>query len=259
MMPKMDGVEAMQKLRKRGYEGIIVMFTANALIGNAEMFLGNGFDAFISKPIDTQELDDILMKFIHGRTPVGQLVKKMTALDVMRGMTRFDNQLDVYLKILRAFITSLRTALDEIKVVTKESLESYKITVHGIKGASFDIYANALGEMAKALEHASESGDFAFVEAHHAALLEAGYAIIADYESIAEHLAPPKPKKDKPDAELLSALREACDAFDVRVVDDIMAQLGMYKYEQDDALIDELFQHGEAMNYECMVELIDNR
>ena len=64
MMPQMDGIESTQQLRALGYTGIIVALTANALVGNEDMFLNNGFDGFISKPIDTRHLDRLLHKFI---------------------------------------------------------------------------------------------------------------------------------------------------------------------------------------------------
>jgi len=67
MMPQMDGIEATHELRALGYTGIIVALTANALVGNEEMFLHNGFDGFISKPIDTRHLDNLLNKFIRDK------------------------------------------------------------------------------------------------------------------------------------------------------------------------------------------------
>jgi CheY-like chemotaxis protein len=61
MMPEMDGVETTRKLREQGFTGTIVALTANAMAGNAEMFLQNGFDSFLAKPIDAAELGDVLM------------------------------------------------------------------------------------------------------------------------------------------------------------------------------------------------------
>jgi len=65
MMPEMDGIEATQRLRALGYGGAIVALTANALVGNDEMFLQNGFDGFVSKPIDAHHLDAVLNTFIR--------------------------------------------------------------------------------------------------------------------------------------------------------------------------------------------------
>jgi CheY-like chemotaxis protein len=65
MMPMMDGIETTKKLRALGYNGTIIAFTANALVGNAEMFRRNGFDDFISKPIDQRLLNVMLNMYIR--------------------------------------------------------------------------------------------------------------------------------------------------------------------------------------------------
>jgi signal transduction histidine kinase/CheY-like chemotaxis protein len=67
MMPKMDGIETVKNMREAGYTHSIVALTANALIGHAEMFLQNGFDGFISKPIDSRELNTVLIDFIKNK------------------------------------------------------------------------------------------------------------------------------------------------------------------------------------------------
>jgi len=66
-MPKMDGIETTEKLRELGYKGVMVALTANALIGNDEMFSQHGFDGFISKPIDVRHLNAALNKFVRDR------------------------------------------------------------------------------------------------------------------------------------------------------------------------------------------------
>ncbi len=72
MMPEMDGIETLKRLRKN-YERknygsrnrtIIVAFTANAVSGAREMFLNAGFDEFISKPIELFELNRVLKKVL---------------------------------------------------------------------------------------------------------------------------------------------------------------------------------------------------
>ena len=66
----MDGVEAIQYIRALGggdpyYNELpIVALTANAVSGMKEMFLGSGFNDFMSKPIDTVKLNSVLEKWI---------------------------------------------------------------------------------------------------------------------------------------------------------------------------------------------------
>jgi len=69
MMPEMDGVEAVKRIRGLDSEYArtitIIALTANALVGNEEMFLENGFQAFLSKPINTIKLDEIINEWIR--------------------------------------------------------------------------------------------------------------------------------------------------------------------------------------------------
>jgi CheY-like chemotaxis protein len=65
MMPEMDGMEAVKIIRDLGYTRPIAALTANA--ATADIYLANGFDAFIPKPIDTKLLNDLLNKFIRDK------------------------------------------------------------------------------------------------------------------------------------------------------------------------------------------------
>jgi signal transduction histidine kinase/FixJ family two-component response regulator len=69
MMPKMDGMEATRIIRSMGYERPIVALTANAVVGQADIFLKNGFDDFISKPLDIRLLNAVLNKLIRDKQP----------------------------------------------------------------------------------------------------------------------------------------------------------------------------------------------
>ncbi len=66
MMPVMDGVEAMNKIREvpGGKETPIIALTANAMSGVADTYRELGFDDYLAKPIEAKELDKILMKYL---------------------------------------------------------------------------------------------------------------------------------------------------------------------------------------------------
>ena len=67
MMPEMDGIETLHVLKKLdGYElPPIIALTANAITGMKEMYLNEGFDDYLSKPINTNELDRIINRFFN--------------------------------------------------------------------------------------------------------------------------------------------------------------------------------------------------
>ena len=69
MMPGMDGVEATRIIRSMGYDHPIVALTANALKDSEEMFMNNGFSGFISKPIDINQMDAYITRFIRDKQP----------------------------------------------------------------------------------------------------------------------------------------------------------------------------------------------
>ena len=68
MMPGMDGIEAMKRLkemsRKKGRKTVIVALTANAVSGAKEMFMSEGFDGFIAKPIETGEFERVMRRVL---------------------------------------------------------------------------------------------------------------------------------------------------------------------------------------------------
>ena len=68
MMPKMDGVEVLRVLRKLDtYYEIppVVALTANAISGMKERYLKEGFNEYLSKPINVKELNYIITKYIE--------------------------------------------------------------------------------------------------------------------------------------------------------------------------------------------------
>jgi CheY-like chemotaxis protein len=65
MMPVIDGMETVKIIRDLGYTRPIVAFTASEMA--ADIYLANGFDGLITKPIDMQQLNDLLNKFIRDK------------------------------------------------------------------------------------------------------------------------------------------------------------------------------------------------
>ncbi len=66
MMPEMDGLEATREIRRiipKAMQPVIIAVTANALKGDRELCLDAGMNDYISKPINTQELRDLLIMY----------------------------------------------------------------------------------------------------------------------------------------------------------------------------------------------------
>jgi CheY-like chemotaxis protein len=67
MMPEMDGIEAAKNIRGLGYAHPVIALTANTEEGQADVFLADGFDDFVSKPVDMRTLDAVLNKYIRDK------------------------------------------------------------------------------------------------------------------------------------------------------------------------------------------------
>lgn len=69
MMPEMDGIQTLHAIREKQLcEGVpIIMLTANAIVGDREKYIREGFDDFISKPIIPEKLDEMILKYLPAK------------------------------------------------------------------------------------------------------------------------------------------------------------------------------------------------
>jgi CheY-like chemotaxis protein len=72
MMPGIDGMEATRLIRAIDTEYAkkvpIIALTANAVAGNEQMFLSNGFSAFLTKPINVMLLDSVVQRWVRDKS-----------------------------------------------------------------------------------------------------------------------------------------------------------------------------------------------
>jgi len=226
MMPKLDGIETTKILRDMGYKNAIIALTANALVGRAEMFIKNGFDGFISKPIDSRELNHILNEFIRNKKPI-ELVKaarREQQKKLANSGSENQNTLNsgVNSAMAELFILDAESALNTLENLYKkindlgnEDISSYIITVHGMKSALANLGEKKLSDIALNLELAGENRNLA-------ELVKLTPAFIASLRSTIEKYKP-KGKNDITDIdsadldylrEKLNIIKKACEAFE---------------------------------------------
>ena len=157
MMPELDGFEATKILRERGYNEPIVAFTANAVIGQADEFLKNGFDGFISKPIRAAHLNTILNKFVRDKQSdeTLQRAKENTVLKPDSTIiTNYLEENEVSVKLRRDFLRTKRNALREIdECLEKSDIKTAHRLAHNLKGLAGLIGEHTLLSLAQSLEN----------------------------------------------------------------------------------------------------------
>jgi two-component system cell cycle response regulator DivK len=68
-LPDLDGVQALHRLRANARTATIpvLALTAQAMRGDRERFLAEGFDGYVSKPVNVRELIEIVAQHCEGR------------------------------------------------------------------------------------------------------------------------------------------------------------------------------------------------
>jgi len=181
-MPDMDGVEATKIIRslnkKDPYFGNvpIIAFTANAVTGYIDMFLENGFNDFMSKPIDTIVLNTLLEKWIPKskqkglytgtNIPEKQEVPdlKIEGLDTIKGIKMSGGNIAYYFETLTMFLEDCKSRIKQIQKSLADNNDSLYIThVHALKSASANIGSDSISEAARLLEMAGIKGDRQYI------------------------------------------------------------------------------------------------
>ena len=293
MMPGMDGIETVKHIRGAGYREPIVALTANAVGGQAEIFLQNGFNDFIAKPIDMRQLNVIMNTYVRDKQPqeVIDEARRQTqnapkfparqeqpesekpaaeqiasdsifsgveidGLNIINGIKRFNGNEKIYFDVLRSYTASVRAMLDNIEIFNEENLSDYIIKVHGIKGTSFDIFAEQISKEAKDLEEAGKAGDLEYIKKNHSSFMENARNLVSNINEMISNIDSDsdKPLKDKPDTKILQKLIKACDDFDMDEADNAMAELEKFKYESDNDLILWLRDAVDMMQFKEIVQ-----
>ena len=245
MMPQMDGIEATKLIREMGSENPhyaelpIIALTANAISGTKEMFLSNGFNDFLSKPIDTIKLNAVLAKWLPKEKQEKQDAKatdddgleeagiKIVGVDIKQGILLTGGTLKGYMQILAIFLKDGLQKIGEIrKCLETGNYPLYVTYVHALKSALASIGASELSESAKALELAGKQKDFAFIASNNSQFLIDFEVILSDIEMV---LANGKEKEKTVDFKLLrkelESLKEALESLDFAATDKIVDRL----------------------------------
>ncbi|MCL2088609.1 MAG: ATP-binding protein [Oscillospiraceae bacterium] len=153
MMPEMDGIEAVKLIREMGYNRTIVALTANVIIGQSEVFLQNGFDGFLPKPIDSRQLNTILNEYIRDKHPDKKTVKRPKAASVLPDVKA------VFIKDAKNTVEIISRVYDGVIAGGESEIKQYITAVHGIKNALAVINESRLSSLAYKLEQAAISRD----------------------------------------------------------------------------------------------------
>ena len=227
MMPRMDGIETTQKIRESGYRGVIVVLTANALVGNDRMFAENGFDGFISKPIDARQLDTMLNRHIRDRYPEESLRYKQETIRVdIPGVD--DKLLQIFSGDAERSIYTLREA------AANSDIKLYTTTVHAMKSALANVGEMETSRLAAALEIAGQKGDKNYISANTEGFIKALEIVVNKFKPLIQEAQDTDNDEDTPYlTEQLRIIESACTGYDEKTAYEAFDRLKEKSWRQE--------------------------
>lgn len=239
MMPDMDGVETTRIIREEcgenGNTPIVIALTANAMAGVREMFLANGFQDFLAKPVDRVPMYRMLDKWIPDRrrsfedeaetagakeAPVSSedfsdIVPE--SVDGKKAAEYHTGSAQDYLELLELFyMDGLKKTKYLAGLLENGDMKNYRIEVHALKSASANLGAMELSARAREHEEAAAREDTAFIGEHYQELMSAYKKLLGEIKAVLEKKKKLTQEQDagKPpigSEELENGLREALE------------------------------------------------
>ncbi len=278
MMPEVDGVECTHIIRRvlPGYNDVpIIALTANAVGGAKEMFLKEGMNDFVAKPIEVKDIVSKLRKWLPQDKimPADKKCSDETAektnkksldiegLDTKSALTLIGNE-ELFFTILKEYYTSIDKKANTIIAHQKaERWRDYTIEVHSLKSTSKQIGANKVSALAAELERAGNEGNYSLIN-------EKTGEMISEFQRYKEILAPVFPDvqisaevKTANNGEiksLLDEMKEALDNFDTLQIDDVIEKMSGYKYpETQTGYFEKLKQAAEISDLDECLKIVD--
>ncbi len=211
MMPEMDGIETLKRAKamtdSKCLETPFIVLTANAILGVREMYLNEGFNDYLSKPIDGMALEALLQQYIPEElieqaadedeqeeqqesgvqetapkeqqdSAAEETVQQENSdigkyLDLSIGMQYSAGSEEMYRQFLAMYCSMKEERTEKITGSFQEKdWKNYTVYVHALKSTSLSIGGKELSELAAKLEQAGKNEEIDFILENHEKVME---------------------------------------------------------------------------------------
>ncbi|SCZ77466.1 Signal transduction histidine kinase [Pseudobutyrivibrio xylanivorans] len=258
-MPEMDGVETFKRMKvlngNKNKNTPVIALTANAVSGAKQEYQEIGFNDYLAKPVNTNELERMIEHYLpqekiesvsidHGEDfctaadvgiPEDSFLKDLKEVDLNEAIINCGGP-EVLENVVKDFLVSLDSKADAIEGYLNDGdIRNYTVFVHALKSSARLIGAMELSKMAAELEQEGNDGNLIALHQRTPELLE-------KYRSYKENLKAAleeESDEDKPEIseeELKRAfkdIKELAEAYNYDAIDYILSMLGDYKIPED--------------------------
>lgn len=214
MMPEPDGIEALHIIREDeaslNRDTKAVVLTANAVAGSRKMYIKAGFDDYLTKPLDSNVLEEIVRKMLpedkvieakakaapdnDNEESAGTLRSRLSAIEGFNyntALTYCGGEEDLLMEIIGDIVKECPARVERMKrSLESKDIKAYKIDAHSIKSSMATIGLNEFSERAKKHEFAARDGNIDYINGD-------ADAFINDYKELCERLKNCEPDKEE--------------------------------------------------------------
>lgn len=285
MMPEMDGVETTRVIRRLlGDNGQvpIIALTANAVEGTAQMFIDEGMNDFVTKPIEMRVILAKLRKWLPPEKIEKNRNKKMDAvlqgankegkpyqmstdisiagLDVKKAMEFLGNE-ELFWSVLKEYYRVIdKKSMMISEYEQKEMWKEYTVEVHALKSASRQIGALELAQVAEQMEAAGNAENAALIHKITPGMLEEYTfykGILAPYFVKEKEAQSGRAAEASEMSELFGQMKEAMENLDMDAMEKVIKDMSQYSYSDEQYSIFEKLKNAvEDIDTEKCEEII---
>lgn len=187
-MPNMDGIECLHELRSMdtpNNDTPVIVLTANAISGMREVYLTEGFDDYLSKPIEVKYLEESIRKYASDwlvetvkdnktesvikenelKSSQISLQEKYPELNVNLGLMYCMDDEDFYQEMIKEYAGAAKSNILK-EYLASENYSDFVTYVHAVKSTSLNIGAENISEKAKRLEYAAKEMDIQYIHSN---------------------------------------------------------------------------------------------
>lgn len=266
MMPEMDGIETKHKIEEQQLckDVPLIMLTANALVEDREMYLQEGFDDFLSKPILANKLEEMILKYLPSTLVEEEMwieeeeedieeimeLPELEEFDFAYAMTILQKEELLY-KFLEDFHHSMKPIMQRLEmyyatIEQDESLQAYRTEVHSLKSTAATVGALLLSKVARLLEVAASEKDIERIRVLHPVLLEEIMKHKERIETVIQ-AEEERPQANTVESAYLDMLKLSLKNEDYTTADFMCTEIQKYQYprliqEKVNQLVESVFQ-----------------
>ena len=273
MMPELDGVETTHIIRRfhKEYDNVpIIALTANAIEGTRNMFLEEGMNDFVAKPIELRILVSKLKRWlpreriqkVQSKEPESKTSSlKIEGLDTAFALGMLGSE-KLFWAVLKDYYRAIKKKAELIKRYEEnEDWHNYTIEVHALKSSSRQVGATKLADLAERMEKAGNEEKASLIHQCTDKMLE----IYKQYLTILGPYFKEDQKSDYRKEEIPAGLLKKCfsdmrvafENLDMDQMEDVMKQMEQYRYYgRQKELFEQLQSAVEAIDVELCESII---